>query len=297
MQRRKVCLVGVPMDLGQNRRGVDMGPSAIRYAGLGERLTTLGYEIRDLGNVPVPVPEATSGSGGLRHLPAISATCGKIYETAGDCYDEETIMIYLGGDHSISIGTVASSCHAGPVGLLWVDAHGDFNTPASSPSGNVHGMPLAVLLGDGAQELVDVGYPGPKLSPAEIVLLGVRDLDPGEQKALVEKSINVFTMRDIDELGMASIARQALARLSHFDRIHISFDMDCLEPSVAPGVGTPVPGGLSYREAHLLMEILAESGKVSAVDIVEVNPILDDGNRTADMAVKLLESLLGKRIL
>ena len=294
------------MDLGQQRRGVDMGPSALRYAGIYERLARLGCQVEDAGNVLVPVREqrdvqahqwTESGSGGLRHLPAVMAICRSIYEVASSCSDTPELPIFLGGDHSIAIGTVSGAACAGPLGLIWIDAHGDFNTPETSPSGNIHGMPVAALVGRGHPDLVDLGYAGPKLRPQEIAMIGIRDLDGPEREALAGAGIHVYTMRDIDELGMATVARRALSHLNHLPRIHVSLDMDSIDPDVAPGVGTPVPGGLTYREAHLLMEILAESGKTASIDVVEINPILDDGNRTAELAVDLVASLLGQRIL
>ncbi len=299
-------ILGVPMDLGQQRRGVDMGPSAIRYAGLYHHLARLGHRVEDLGNVPVPGRDEPAvqahrwtqvEGGGLRHLPEVVAACQAIYRTAQGCAEAEDVPIFLGGDHSIAIGTVGGISAVGPVGLIWVDAHGDFNVPETSPTGNIHGMPLAVLTGRGHPGLVDLGRPGPKVRPQDVVMVGVRDLDPGEREALAESGITVFTMREVDELGMATVARSALSRLHALERIHLSLDMDALEPTAAPGVGTPVIGGLTIREAHLLMEILAEAGKVRSVDVVEVNPILDDGNRTAELAVALLASLFGQRIL
>lgn len=301
-----IRILGIPMDLGQERRGVDMGPSAVRYAGLFERLQQLGYQVEDAGNVPVPTRNERRvrqhawtelKCGGLRHLPEVVAACEAIYAVAKECAPTPEIPIFLGGDHSIAIGTVAGTASAGPLGLIWIDAHGDFNTPETSPSGNIHGMPLATLLGDGCEDLVNLGHPGPKLKPQEVAMIGVRDLDPQERERLAVSGIHVYTMRDVDELGMATVARRALSHLNHLSRLHVSLDMDALDPSVAPGVGTPVPGGLSYREAHLLMEILAESRRVASIDVVEINPILDDRNRTAEVAVKLVASLLGQRIL
>jgi len=306
LQQRPIRILGIPMDLGQQRRGVDMGPSALRYAGLFQRLNGLGCQVEDAGNVAVPVREqrdvqahqwTESGSGGLRHLPAVVSICRSIYEVASSCSDTPELPIFLGGDHSIAIGTVSGAACAGPLGLIWIDAHGDFNTPETSPSGNIHGMPVAALIGRGHPELVDLGYAGPKLRPQEIAMIGIRDLDGPEREALAGAGIHVYTMRDIDELGMATVARRALSHLNHLPRIHVSLDMDSIDPDVAPGVGTPVPGGLTYREAHLLMEILAESGKTASIDVVEINPILDDGNRTAELAVDLVASLLGQRIL
>lgn len=296
MTKRTVRVIGAPMDLGQSRRGVDMGPSAVRYAGLQAQLEKLSYNVLDMGNVRVPNPEEHSAEG-RRRLEAVAAACEAIYGMAHACLEEGDFGIYLGGDHSISIGTIAAAAHQEPLGVLWVDAHGDFNTMESSPSGNIHGMPLAALVGDGAPELVNIGYPGAKLQPAEVVAIGVRDVDDEERQRLLQSGIRVYTMRHVDELGMATVARHALDRLHHLPRLHVSLDMDSLEPDEAPGVGTPVPGGLTYREAHLLMEILGDAQRVQSLDIVEVNPILDYGNRTAKLAVGLAASLLGKRIL
>jgi arginase len=302
----RLRILGIPMDLGQERRGVDMGPSALRYAGLFERLRREGHEAEDVGNVIVPGRNekrvrdhewiAASG-GGLRHLPEVVAACQAIYIEAQKCAGTDLIPLFLGGDHSIAIGTVAGMTCGGPIGMIWVDAHGDFNIPDSSPSGNIHGMPVAALIGRGHPDLVNLGHPGPKLRPHDVVLIGIRDLDLEERTALANSGITVYTMRDVDELGMATVARRALTRLNHMPRIHLSFDMDSIDPAVAPGVGTPVPGGLTFREAHLLMEILAEARKIASMDIVEINPILDDGNRTAELAVELVASVLGKRIL
>lgn len=302
---RNVKIVGVPMDLGQQRRGVDMGPSAVRYAGLYDRLVQLGHTVHDLGNIPVAGRDeddvrrerwVETGGGGLRHLHAITAACRAIYEVAATSAADD-FPIFLGGDHAMAIGTISGMAVHGPLGVIWIDAHGDYNTPETSPSGNIHGMPMAVLSGLGHPDLVNLGAPGAKLRPQEIVMIAIRDLDFQERIALAHSGIIVYTMRDIDELGMATVARRALARLSRLPRIHVSFDMDALEPAVAPGVGTPVTGGLTFREAHLLMEILAETERVCSLDIVEVNPILDDGNRTAEVAVALIASLLGQQIL
>lgn len=292
-----VRIVGVPMDLGQNRRGVDMGPSALRYANLQARLAQLGLSVLDHGNIPVPNPEEQIAEGGARRLKAVTAACQSIYDIGCQCLTQQEFALFLGGDHSISIGTVSAAASAGPVGLIWIDAHGDFNTPETSPSGNIHGMPVATLVGDGPEPLVNLGYPGSKLHPAQIVQIGIRNLDPAERKRLSASGIHVFTMRHLDELGMAAVARQALDRLRHLPRLHVSLDMDSLDPDEAPGVGTPIPGGLSYREAHLLMEILGDSGRVVSMDVVEINPILDNRNRTAELAVELVASLLGQRIL
>lgn len=298
---KKIRIYGVPMDLGQKRRGVDMGPSAIRYAGLQERLEKLGYEVNDGGNISVPVveqiePDPTDGRALNAH--AVGAICRSVHDQMAQVIASGDIGIFLGGDHSIALGTVSAALERSQkVGVLWIDAHGDFNTPETSPSGSIHGMPVATLVGRGCEDLVNLGHPGPKLLPEDVVMIGVRDLDPGERAALVMSGIHVYTMRDIDELGMGTVARRSLEHLRDLPRLHISLDMDSIDPGVTPGVGTPVPGGMSFREAHLLMEILAESGKVDAVDVVEINPILDHRNTTAEMAVALVASLLGQRIL
>jgi arginase len=296
---KTIRLFGVPMDLGQRRRGVDMGPSALRYAGLDQRLRDLGYEVADNGDLRVPLPEnQPPDTSRVRHLDSIARVCRDVFDAALGTLQQNESAVFLGGDHSISIGTVSAiDAHGESVGVLWIDAHGDFNTPETTPSGNVHGMALATLLGHGAPELTNIGRPGAKLKPSEVVLLGVRDLDPLEREALRGTGILVLTMREVDEMGVAAAARLALERLTSLPRLHISLDMDSLDPMEAPGVGTPVPGGLTYREAHLLMEILADTGKVGSLDIVEVNPILDDRNRTARLGVELAASLFGQRIL
>ncbi len=297
MKKKTIRLIGVPMDLGQSRRGVDMGPSALRYAELAARLRKLGYEVEDIGNLEVRVRDTLSPEGGLTFLPSVVHTCNLAYEQGRRAVAEGCIPIFIGGDHSIAAGTVGGVTHDGPSGLLWIDAHGDFNTSESSLSGNIHGMPLAALLGYGAPELVNVGRPGPKLRSTEVVLFGVRDLDDHERALLKESGITIYTMRDIDERSIPVVLHEALDRLHHLSRLHVSLDLDCLDPWDAPGVGTPVPGGFTYREAHLIMELLYDSGKVGSIDVVEINPILDQKNHTANQAAELLASLLGKAIL
>jgi arginase len=298
-----VHIIGVPMDLGQRRRGVDMGPSVLRYAGLHEQLRALGHVVTDSGNLPVPLPETDppdppSGSGAARHLHSIAGVCRAIFSAAYGINQRGEIALFLGGDHSLSIGTVSAiTAQEDSVGVLWVDAHGDFNTPDITPSGNVHGMSLAALMGLGAPELTNIGRTNAKLQPEQAVILGARDLDPAEKTLLRKAGVRVITMREIDEHGIAAATRKALTHLRRCKRIHVSLDMDALDPVEAPGVGTPVPGGLTYREAHLLMEILHDTRKVSSLDIVEINPILDDRNRTARLAVELTASLFGKAIL
>ncbi len=289
-----VRIIGVPVDLGQTKRGVDMGPGAIRYAGLSKRLGMLGYKVNDTGNIRVPVRESIKAGMIFQEL---CNACERTYELGKEAVDDGAIPIFLGGDHSISIGSVGGITHNASSGVIWIDCHGDFNTPATSASGNIHGMALAVLAGKGLPELVDIGRPGAKLKPEDIVMISVRDLDVEERKLLKKSGVTVFTMRDIDEYGMSTIAFKALKHLEHHSKIHISLDMDSIDPSEAPGVGTPVSGGLTYREAHLLMEILADSGKCSSLDIVEINPLVDKNNRTANVAVELAVSLFGKKIL
>lgn len=297
MKKKTIRLIGVPMDLGQSRRGVDMGPSALRYAELAARLRKLGYKVEDIGNLEVRVRDTLPPEGGLVFLPSVVHTCNLAYEQGRRAIAEDCIPIFIGGDHSIAAGTVGGVTHDGPAGLLWIDAHGDFNTPESSPSGNIHGMPLAALLGKGAPELVNIGRSGPKLRATEAVLFGVRDLDEQERVLLKESGIMIYTMRDIDERSIPVVLHEALDRLHHLPRLHVSLDLDCLDPWDAPGVGTPVPGGFTYREAHLIMELLHDSGKVGSIDVVEINPILDQKNHTANQAAELLASLFGKAIL
>ncbi len=291
------------MDLGQDRRGVDMGPSALRYARATACLEELGYEVNDRGNVQVPIPEVVERGGGLPHLDVIRSTCQRTAEETSEVVAGGGFPVFLGGDHSISIGTIsgvasgAASGAAGRTGAIWVDAHADFNTPETSPSGNVHGMPLATLTGRGHPDLTAVGGPEPALRPEDIVIIGLRSVDPVEREALLEAGVKVFTMSDIDAHGIHDTVRRAAGELSHLDRVHLSFDLDVMDPDVAPGVGTPVRGGLTYREAHLLAEQLHASALITSLDIVEVNPMLDVKNGTAELAVELLESFMGRRIL
>lgn len=293
----KVGILGIPMDLGAGRRGVDMGPSAIRYAQLAETLRALGHEVTDHGNVNVPVVETIDrSSSGPHYLSEILQACE---ETAArlSSLPDDVFPICIGGDHSMSMGTVAGIARGERIGLVWVDAHTDFNTPEISPSGNVHGMPVAHLVGLGDERLVNIGGMGAKVRPEDIVMIGIRSVDHGERELLKARGAGIYTMKEIDTLGLAKVAQLALEKLSGVSRIHVSFDADSLDPSIAPGVGTPVPGGLSYREAHLLMELLADSGKGSSLDLVEVNPVLDERNTTAQIMVEMAASLLGKRIL
>lgn len=295
---RTVSIVGVPMDLGQSRRGVDMGPSALRYAGLDERLQRLGFRTDDLGNLDIRERATIPPKGrGLDFLPAVVRAARKAYEIGRSSVEAGRTPVFLGGDHSISVGTIGGVTAPGPAGVLWIDAHADLNTPVTSPTGNIHGMPLAALLGWGAPQLVNLGRTGAKIAVRDVVLIGVRDLDPPERELLLRHDLCVYTMSDIDDRGIADVTREALQRLAHTPRLHVSLDLDVVDPREAPGVGTPVMGGLTYREAHMLMEIIARDGRLGSADVVEVNPILDARNRTAEMAVELVASLFGKSIV
>ncbi|GEM88975.1 arginase [Oceanithermus desulfurans NBRC 100063] len=295
---KQAVIVGVPMDLGAGRRGVDMGPSAIRYARLHEAIRALDYTVLDLGDLEVPVVETLKKNGGapggLHHLEPIRSTCEALAREL-PILDDAALPVVLGGDHSISMGSVRG-VQRGRTGLIWIDAHADFNTPETSPSGNIHGMPLAALLGYGDDRLVRIGGGAP-LEPQDVVLVGVRSVDPGERELLQQAGVTVYTMKEIDRMGVPTVAANVIAQLERVERVHVSFDADVLDPTVAPGVGTPVPGGLTYREAHLLMELLSDAGIVTSLDLVEVNPILDEKNRTAEIVVELAASLLGKKIL
>jgi arginase len=291
------------MDLGAGRRGVDMGPSALRLARLGDNLRQLGHTLADHGNIAVPVAESVAmGSGEARYLEAIAHVCESLAGAVAG-FPAGHLPLVLGGDHALALGSVIGSMErtrrehgrAHDLGVLWIDAHADLNTPSSSPSGNVHGMPLAHLLGEGDARLTRL-LRSP-LPPENVVLIGLRSLDPHEQRWLRELPTRTFSMSDIDRHGIARVVADALAALAHTRTLHVSFDADVLDPDVAPGVGTAVRGGLHYREAHLLMELLFEHGTVGAVDLVEVNPILDEGNKTAGLVVELAASLFGRRIL
>ncbi|HBA89242.1 MAG TPA: arginase [Geobacter sp.] len=294
---KKVRIIGVPVDLGQEQRGVDLGPGALRYAGLSSRLTDLGYEVEDMGNLQVPVRDVLDGEREVHYLPSIRKVCEAVYQAGRDAIDDGVLPIFMGGDHSLAIGSIGGVTHDEPAGVVWIDAHGDFNTPGTSPTGNIHGMAVAALLGDGFEELVQVGRHGAKLKAADIVMIGLRELDPQEKVRLRESGVAVYTMRDVDELGMGCVAREALGKLSHLSRIHVSLDLDGLDPIEVPGVGTTSPGGLTYREAQLLMEIIADSRQLCSLDLVEINPILDQRNRTAKIAVELAASVFGATII
>ena len=299
-----VHLLGVPMDLGSGRRGVDMGPSAIRIAGVADRLMELGHKVVDEGDIVIKnMEELKVGHERARYLGEIARAAAVIARKLERIMGLGHFPLVLGGDHSIAVGTVSGiAAHAQRqdqrVGLLWIDAHGDINTPETSPSGNIHGMPLAALLGFGADELIGVAGPPPKVHPANVALVGIRSLDAGEKKRLKETGVQVHTMSDIDRHGVHRVMQKALARVTDgTDYVHVSFDLDAVDPTVAPGVGTPVKGGLDYREAHLIMEVLADAGVMTSLEMVEVNPILDQGNASAAFAVELVQSAFGKKIL
>ena len=299
-EREPVGLFGVPMDLGQDRRGVDMGPSAIRYARIEDALEDLGHRVTDLGNAGVPIPEMVDSGEHVKHLAAVKRVCEEVSERASAIVSEGLFPLFLGGDHSISIGTVsgvARSTSGERTGLIWADAHADFNTSETSPSGNIHGMPLAALTGRGHPELVGVGGPGASVRTEDVVIIGLRSVDLEEKNLLREAGVKVYTMREVDVYGAGRIVRSVIRDLAQVDRVHLSFDLDVVDPEVAPGVGTPIRGGLTFREAHLLMELLNEAGIVTSLDMVEVNPILDVKNGTATLAVELVESLMGRRII
>ena len=297
---RTVTIVGAPLDLGQGRRGVDMGPSAIRYAGLEERLSSFGCSVVDRGNVLAPEPEALAVEDErARFLPEILDACAGLAAIVHDVVSHDAMPLVLGGDHSIALGTLAGLRAAAgqPGGVVWIDAHGDLNTPATSPSGNVHGMPLAAALGQAGDSFSHPALTLPALDPGRVVLLGVRSLDPAERVLIRETGIRVITMTEIDRIGIERAVTEAIDRVSGPGFVHVSLDLDALDPEVAPGVGTPVKGGLTYREAHLACEDLAESGVVGSLELVEVNPILDRENGSAAIAVELAASALGQSIL
>jgi arginase len=292
------------MDLGAGRRGVDMGPSAIRLAGLNEKLALLGYQVDDLGNVTVDLPEnIPAGPVNARYLPQIAHTCERVAEMVERAMEQGSLPLVLGGDHSVAMGTVAGVASVyrkqeQKIGVIWIDAHADMNTPESSPSGNVHGMPLASLIGMGPPELTHIAGFAPKVDAANVAIVGLRSVDETEGENVRAAGVTAFTMRDIDERGLRSVMQEAITRAtSGTAAFHLSFDMDAVDPDEAPGVGTPVRGGITYREAHLAMETVCDSGMMVSMEMVEVNPVIDSANRTALLAVELVMSALGKRIL
>lgn len=294
----KIAIIGAPIDFGASRRGVDMGCSAIRYAGLQAGLQRIGHDVVDLGNIQVTLAEQSeTGDPRLKHLDEITRANEALAATISRARDDGLFPLVLGGDHSIALGSLAAVARGRTLGVIWIDAHGDFNTADSTPSGNIHGMPLAASCGLGDRRLVDLVYPGAKVDPRRVALVGVRSLDDEERRLLRAHGVSVFTMQHIDRLGMERVMQQALKVAgAGADGILASLDLDVLDPREAPGVGTPVTGGISYREAHLSMELLAEAGSLLALDVVEVNPILDRENSTAQLAAELAWSALGKRI-
>lgn len=300
-----IHLIGVPLDLGAGRHGADLGPQAIRYAGLNlrlhlkEQLRQLGHNLIDEGNLVVPqVEDSPDSNSKLKYLEPIIEVCETLAALVERNCGPNDFPLVVGGDHSLAIGSVTGAVKArGPIGLIWLDAHADFNTDETTPSGNIHGMPLAALVGIGNKRLVELGGFGPKIDPTRVVIVGSRDLDPGEKAFLREVGLHVFTMKEIDRLGLAAVMEQAIElACKGMNGLHISLDMDAVDPRDAPGVGTPVPGGLTYREAHLALELIADSGAMTSLDIVEDNPTLDHENRTAALAAELILSAFGKRI-
>jgi arginase len=304
MPRTHIAIIGAPLDLGQDRRGVDMGPSALRVASLNSRIASLGYEVEDWGNIPVEQKEAApEGQPSAKYLAQIAQASTLLAARVDQALSRHRMPLVLGGDHSVAIGTVtgvASHYRAlsQPIGLIWLDAHADMNTPESSPSGNIHGMPLACILGTGPRDLAELGGFRPKVSPGNTVIVGLRDVDAAEKPQVRDSGIRAFTMRDIDERGLRAVMEEAIRLASEGTAgIHLSLDMDFCDPADAPGVGTPVRGGATYREAHLAMEMICDSRRMISMEVVEVNPVIDERNRTADFAVELIMSGLGKRIL
>jgi len=304
MRPQHIAIIGAPLDLGAGRRGVDMGPSAVRVANLNSRLLALGYQVEDLGNVPVIQRESQAEvHSRAKYLPQIAETCTLVAEMVDHALDAGKFPLILGGDHSIAVGTVSGASRffhqrGEKLGLIWIDAHTDMNTPESSPSGNIHGMPLACCIGQGPKELTEIFGYSPKVDPANVALVGIRSVD-GQERDIVQRSgVHAFTMRDIDERGMRSVFEEAIrVAEAGMAGIHVSLDMDAVDPQEAPGVGTPVQGGITYREAHLAMEMAGDTGRVVSMEVVEVNPVMDDANRTAILAVELVMSAMGKRIL
>jgi arginase len=304
MRPSHIAIIGVPLDLGAGRRGVDMGPSAVRVANLNARLTEIGFEVDDLGNVPVAQPESyPEGQPQARYLPQITQTCTDLAELVEKQMAAGKCPLVLGGDHSLAVGTVSGvSKHLRQrdekLGMIWIDAHTDMNTPTTTPSGNVHGMPLACCIGLGPKELTDIFGYSPKVSPEHVALVGIRSVDERERDNVQRSGVHAFTMRDIDERGMRSVIEESI-RIADTGTagFHVSLDMDAVDPREAPGVGTPVRGGITYREAHLAMEILCDSRRMTSMEVVEVNPVIDEVNRTAVLAVELVLSAMGKRIL
>ncbi len=304
MRQSHIAIIGAPLDLGQDRRGVDMGPSALRVANLNGRIASLGYQVEDLGNIPVAHRESSpEGSSHARYLAQIAESCRRLGLAVEKTATQGKVPIVLGGDHSVAIGTVAGMARCfrkrkKRIGMIWMDAHADMNTPQSSPSGNVHGMPLACCVGTGPKELTHLFGFSPKVAARNVALVGVREIDQLEAPHVRQSGVRAFTMRHIDEHGLSAVMREAIEIASNGTAgFHLSLDMDYVDPREAPGVGTPVRGGGTYREAHLAMELICDSGGMLSMEVVEVNPVIDEVNRTADLGVELVMSALGKRIL
>ncbi|HKD71466.1 MAG TPA: arginase [Candidatus Acidoferrum sp.] len=301
---QKIRIIGVPMDLGASRRGVDMGPSALRVAGLQARIKQLGHQVEDIGNLSVKQPEEMPyGEKRAKYIEEIADACKDLGTEVQKSLEDGYMPLVLGGDHSIAVGSVSGvGAHfrkeKKSIGCIWLDAHSDMNTPETSPSGNVHGMPLSALMGYGTEELYDLFGYKPKIEPQNVALVGVRDLDSHEKKFIKKLGVKAFTMREIDERGMREVMSDALKyAMDDTDGVVVSLDMDFVDPSDAPGVGTPVRGGVTYREAHLAMEMIADSETMVSMEIVEINPVIDEHNRTALLGVELVLSGLGKKIL
>lgn len=301
MKKDRISIIGVPSDYGQRRRGVDMGPSAMRYAGVIERLENLGYEVEDTGDILVNKENLNYEQNPklLNHKEVLKIS-EKLTKKVEEIVRKKSFPLVLGGDHSIAIGTIAGlATHYKNLGVIWYDAHADLNTPETSPSGNIHGMPLAISIGLGDEALVNINQMSPKIKPKNIVIIGARSIDEGERRLIKEKGIKIYTMHEIDRLGMTKVIEETIQylRSRHVDGVHLSLDLDALDPLYTPGVGTPVAGGVTYRESHLAMEMLEEAGFITSAEFVEVNPILDERNKTADVAVALMGSLLGEKLL
>lgn len=302
MDRKKISIIGVPSDYGQQRRGVDMGPSAMRYAGAIDRLVKLGYDVIDEGNISVHRTKSTNHhkNENLLNLEEVLEASAQLARKVDEVIEQGRFPVILGGDHSISIGSIAGiRKHYKNLGVIWFDAHTDINTPETTPSGNIHGMPLAVNLGLGDERLVNVAKDAPAVKFENVVIIGARSIDEGEKALIKEKKIKIFTMHEIDRMGMSKVIEETVAYLKarQVDGVHISIDLDALDPLYTPGVGTPVPGGITYRESHLAMEMLEEANIITSCEFVEVNPILDERNKTADTAVALMGSLLGEKLV
>lgn len=301
MEHLKISLIGVPLDFGQSRRGVDMGPSAIRYAGAVGRIESIGHQVTDEGDVQVSaVEQKKHNNSNLKNLDEVIQATTELASKVAKVVEAGRFPLVLGGDHSIAIGTLAGlSDKYKNLGVIWYDAHADFNTAETSPSGNIHGMPLAVSVGLGHESLVNIHSEGQKVKPENVVIIGARSVDPEERQLIKEQGVKVFTMHEIDRYGMTAVMEDALIylRSREVDGVHLSLDLDGLDPLYTPGVGTPVQGGISYRESHLAMEMLEDSGMITSAEFVEVNPILDEKNKTADVAVGLMGSLFGEKLL